>query len=98
MVREQLRSASNGEATCPMRRSKHIDIMHHVIREYIQDGELHLRLVGMADMKSDVFIKSLPRIKLVAVIGMVNHHRPRLGIKAGVSSRGRVLCFAFLPE
>ena len=46
------------------RRSKHIGIRHHVIREYIEKGHLSLVRTPTADMVADGFTKSLPRVLL----------------------------------
>ena len=46
------------------RRSKHIGIRHHVIREYIEQGHLTLIRTPTADMVADGFTKSLPRVLL----------------------------------
>ncbi len=46
------------------RRSKHIDIKHHVIREYLEKGEISLVCTPTAEMVADGFTKSLPRALL----------------------------------
>ena len=43
------------------RRSKHIDIRHHVIREYIENGYISLVRTPTEEMVADGFTKSLPR-------------------------------------
>ena len=47
------------------RRSKHIAIKHHVIREYIENGTSSLICTPTAEMVVDSFIKSLPRVLLL---------------------------------
>jgi hypothetical protein len=46
------------------RRSKHIDIKHHVIREYIENDQICLIRTPTADMVADCFTKNLARILL----------------------------------
>jgi hypothetical protein len=47
------------------RRSKHIAIRHHVIREYIEKGTISLICTPTAEMVADGFTKSLPRALLL---------------------------------
>jgi hypothetical protein len=47
------------------RRSKHIAIRHHVIREYIEKGTISLICTPTAEMVVDGFTKSLPRALLL---------------------------------
>jgi hypothetical protein len=42
------------------RRSKHIAIRHHVIREYIEKGTISLTRTPTVEMVADGFTKSLP--------------------------------------
>jgi hypothetical protein len=46
------------------RRSKHIDIKHHVIREYIEKNQVHLIRTPTTEMVADCFTKNLPLISL----------------------------------
>ena len=46
------------------RRSKHIDIKHHVIREYIENGYTSLIRTPTEEMVADGFTKSLSRVLL----------------------------------
>ena len=46
------------------RRSKHIAIWHHVIREYIEKGTITLIKTPTAEMVADGFTKSLARVLL----------------------------------
>jgi len=57
------------------RRSKHIDIRHHVIREYIENGAISLVRTPTEEMVADGFTKSLPRApfrQLNADMGLVD--------------------------
>ena len=47
------------------RRSKHIAIRHHVIREYIENGTISLICTPTVEMVADSFTKSLPRVLLL---------------------------------
>jgi len=40
--------------------TKHIDIHHHFIREYIKHWEIRLNYISTKDMLADVFTKALP--------------------------------------
>jgi hypothetical protein len=42
------------------RRSKHINIKHHTIHEYLEEGKILLMLTPIAEMVADGFTKSLP--------------------------------------
>jgi hypothetical protein len=57
------------------RRSKHIDIKHHVIREYIEDKSITLIRTPTAEMVADGFTKSLSRVLLL-------RHNPDMGLSA----------------
>ena len=46
------------------RRSKHIDIRHHVLREYSESKQISLIRTPTAEMVADGFTKSLPRALL----------------------------------
>ena len=46
------------------RRSKHIDIKHHVIREYVENGHISLVRTPTEEMVADGFTKSLSRVLL----------------------------------
>jgi transposase InsO family protein len=46
------------------RRSKHIEIRHHVVREYSESGQISLIRTPTAEMVADGFTKSLPRALL----------------------------------
>ena len=46
------------------RRSKHIDIKHHAICKYIEEGQISLIHTPTAEMVADGFTKSLPRALL----------------------------------
>ena len=46
------------------RRSKHIEIRHHVVREYLESEQISLIRTPTAEMVADGFTKSLPRALL----------------------------------
>lgn len=41
-------------------RTKHIEVMHHLIREKVEAGTLRLAYVGKGRQQADIFTKSLP--------------------------------------
>ncbi len=55
------------------KRSKHIDIRYHVIREKVDKGEIKLEYVGTADQTADVLTKGL-------IKGVHEKHRRGLGV------------------
>ena len=55
------------------KRTKHIDIKHHFIREAVQTGTITSSYCPTANMLADIFTKQLPRIQLVNL-------RRRLGL------------------
>ncbi|KAJ9534056.1 hypothetical protein QJQ45_002051 [Haematococcus lacustris] len=44
-------------------RSKHIDVLHHFVRERVARGELVFKFCGSAATVADVFTKALPSVK-----------------------------------
>ena len=55
------------------KRTKHIDIKHHFIREAVQAGKISLSYCQTADMLADIFTKQLPRTQFAKL-------RSRLGL------------------
>lgn len=45
------------------RRTKHIDIKHHFVREALKDNVLSLKYLCTEDMIADIFTKALPASK-----------------------------------
>ena len=60
------------------RRSKHIEIQHHVIREYVERGTIMLERTPTADMLADGFTKPLLRIPL-------QRHNEDMGVVQGTA-------------
>lgn len=50
---------------CHHKRSKHIDVKHHFVRECVQGGVIHLHQVPTSDMLADLLTKPLKRVKHV---------------------------------
>lgn len=46
-------------------RSKHIEIMYHFIRDYVQKGAVKLEYISTNEQVVDIFTKALPRGKHV---------------------------------
>ncbi|GJR41824.1 retrovirus-related pol polyprotein from transposon TNT 1-94 [Tanacetum coccineum] len=55
-------------------RSKHIDILHHFIREQVENGVVELYFVSTDYQLADIFTKALPRERFKFIL-------PRLGMK-----------------
>lgn len=45
------------------RRTKHIDLRHHFVRETIQNGDIVIEYLKSEDMTADILTKALPRAK-----------------------------------
>ena len=45
--------------------SKHIEIIHHFIRDYVQRGAVELRYISIDEQVADILTKSLGRGKFV---------------------------------
>ena len=43
------------------KRSKHIDIRHHFIREHVRNGDVELIYIPSGDNCADVFTKAVPK-------------------------------------
>ena len=54
-------------------RSKHIDIIYHFIRDYVQKGAVKLEYISTDVHEANVLTKSLPRGKHV-------HFRDKMGV------------------
>ena len=46
--------------TLETRRSKHIDVKHHFIRECINSGKINLKYISTSEQIADIFTKALP--------------------------------------
>jgi len=49
------------------KRTKHIDIKHHFVREAVQTGMITLSYCPTMDMLADLFTKQLPRVRFEAL-------------------------------
>jgi hypothetical protein len=54
------------------KRTKHIDIKYHFIREHVQSGDVELVYVPTEYQLADLLTKPLPRARLVALRGRVH--------------------------
>ena len=57
------------------KRTKHIDIRHHFVREAVQAGTISLTYCPTSDMLADIFTKPLPKLqfeKLRGKLGLIN--------------------------
>ena len=51
------------ESTAFSKRTRHIDIRYHFIRQHIEDGAIRIEYVPTVDQLADALTKALPRIK-----------------------------------
>ena len=67
------------------KRTKHIDIRYHFVREKVEEGEVVLQYVSTTDMLADIMTKAITAVQF-------ENLRNRLGIRApsGVESSGSV--------
>ena len=56
-------------------RTKHIDVMHHYVRELVENGELAIEWISSSNMLADGLTKALP-------IGPFKRHREEWGLVA----------------
>ena len=66
------------------RRSKHIEIRHHVVREYVEREVIKLVRTPTAEMLADGFTKPLARRSLLV-------HNEDMGLFGGLSDQGEML-------
>ena len=58
------------------KRTKHIDIRHHFVRESVQSGLIRISYCASKDMLADVFTKAVPKPRFEALrdkLGLVNY-------------------------
>ena len=65
------------------RRTKHIDIRHHFVREKVEDGQIVIKYCSTQDMLADLLTKPLPAEKFVKL-------RNKLGILSNPDSSGSI--------
>ena len=75
------------------KRTKHIDIRYHFVREKVEEGEVVLQYVSTTDMLADIMTKAITAVQF-------ENLRNRLGIRApsGVESSGSVGKEAARPD
>ena len=44
-------------------RSKHIEIRHHFIRDYVNNGDINVEFVPTKNQFADIFTKSIKKVK-----------------------------------
>ena len=54
------------------KRTKHIDIRYHFIREKIENGDIAVEYVPSEEQKADIFTKALPRERFRKLCEMLN--------------------------
>ena len=50
------------------RRTKHIDVRHHFIRDCVSSGQINISYTPTADMLADIFTKPLGKVKHAAAV------------------------------
>lgn len=53
------------------KRSKHIDVRFHFIRERVQEDELAVEYVPSKDQEADILTKPIPRVQFQRLCGML---------------------------
>ncbi|KAL2327539.1 hypothetical protein Fmac_020966 [Flemingia macrophylla] len=48
-------------------RSKHIEIKHHFIRDYVQRGTFELMFINTEEQLADIFTKPLPEDRFISL-------------------------------
>jgi len=68
------------------KRTKHIDIRYHFVREKVEDGQVVLQYVSTTDMLADIMTKAITAVQFEVL-------RSKLGIQgaAAVKSSGSVV-------
>ena len=66
--RSTIKIAENATA---MRRSKHIDIRHHFLREHVENGTIVIKPVGTKDQLADIMTKVLGRLEFIRFRDMI---------------------------
>lgn len=59
------------ENATAMRRSKHIDIRHHFLREHVENGTIVIKPVGTKDQLADIMTKILGRQEFIRFRDMI---------------------------
>lgn len=65
------------------KRTKHIDIRYHFVREKVEDGQVCLQYCPTQDMLADIMTKPIPTVQFDVL-------RTKLGVQDAVESRGSV--------
>jgi hypothetical protein len=65
------------------KRTKHIDIRYHFVREKVEDGQVCLQYCPTQDMLADIMTKPIPAVQFDVL-------RTKLGVQDAVESRGSV--------
>jgi Reverse transcriptase (RNA-dependent DNA polymerase) len=71
-------------------RSKHIDVMHHFVRERVEDGQLTTEYVRTTEMAADFLTKPIQRVafeRCCGTVGLIGP-APRRPSRASVGGRG----------
>ena len=63
---------SQGEGS--HKRRRHIDIKHHLIREQVERGILHILWVPTAEQQADILTKPLPSSSFSHLRGLIMGH------------------------
>ena len=56
------------------RRSKHIDIRYHYVRELVEDKKIEVFYISMDNNRADLFTKNLGHVKFLKFRGMLGLH------------------------
>ena len=68
------------------RRTKHIGVQYHFVRDHIKRGNIDVKFCGTKDMVGDIFTKNLPKPAFERFRAMLFGQRPQPAYMQHISS------------
>ena len=72
------------------KRTKHIDICYHFVREKAEDGQVVLEYISMKNMLADIMTKPIKAMQFEVLRNKLKFKRQRLPSRVGVLLRRRL--------